>query len=158
MPPTEARAKLALAADRTHIISAKATVTGRAGFTLVSDRNARDIRQIVRAERGRLGLAIGVATALSVFLSLFLARTIVRPLRMLARAAVRVRLGRSREVIIPRLPTRRDEIGMLARAISDMSHALRQRIDATETFAADVALSGVLNSLPRSGLHRLGTS
>src|SRR5690606_15215163 len=40
-------------------------------------------------------------------------------------------------VIVPRLPERRDEIGMLARAISDMSQALRQRIDATETFAAD---------------------
>jgi two-component system sensor histidine kinase ChvG len=50
-----------------------------------------------------------------------------------------VRLGRSREVVVPRLPDRRDEIGALARAISDMSIALRQRIDATEAFAADVA-------------------
>jgi two-component system sensor histidine kinase ChvG len=37
------------------------------------------------------------------------------------------------------LPERSDEIGMLARAVSDMSQALRERIDATETFAADVA-------------------
>ena len=49
MPDTVA--KLTLAADRTHIISAKATIAGRDGFTLVSDRNARDIRQIVRAEQ-----------------------------------------------------------------------------------------------------------
>jgi two-component system sensor histidine kinase ChvG len=74
----------------------------------------------------------------SIFLSLFLARTIVRPLRRLSRAAVRVRLGRAREVVVPRLPSRRDEIGSLARALSDMSQALRARIDATEAFAADV--------------------
>src|SRR3546814_551986 len=36
------------------------------------------------------------------------------------------------------IPSRRDEIGLLARALSDMSQALRQRIDATEAFAADV--------------------
>jgi two-component system sensor histidine kinase ChvG len=47
-------------------------------------------------------------------------------------------LGRAREVVVPRLPERRDEIGMLARALSDMSLALRARIDATEAFAADV--------------------
>ncbi len=75
----------------------------------------------------------------STLLSLFLARTIVLPLRRLARAAVRVRLGRAREVTVPRLPERRDEIGLLARALSDMSHALRQRIDATDAFAADVS-------------------
>ena len=39
---------------------------------------------------------------------------------------------------MPRLPERSDEIGLLARAISDMSQALRARIDATESFAADV--------------------
>ena len=77
-------------------------------------------------------------TLVSVLLSLFLARTIVRPIRRLARAAVRVRLGRAREVVVPRLPSRRDEIGMLARALSDMSLALRARIDSTEAFAADV--------------------
>ena len=36
------------------------------------------------------------------------------------------------------LPARRDEIGLLARALHDMTQALRQRIDATEAFAADV--------------------
>jgi two-component system sensor histidine kinase ChvG len=49
-----------------------------------------------------------------------------------------VRLGRSREVNVPRLPNRSDEIGLLARAVSDMSQALRQRIDNIEAFAADV--------------------
>jgi two-component system sensor histidine kinase ChvG len=36
------------------------------------------------------------------------------------------------------LPARRDEIGRLARALHDMTQALRDRIDATEAFAADV--------------------
>ena len=79
------------------------------------------------------------ALGIGILLSTFLARTIVRPLRHLSRAAVKVRLGRAQEVTVPRLPSRRDEIGMLARALSDMSIALRQRIDATEAFAADVA-------------------
>jgi two-component system sensor histidine kinase ChvG len=52
---------------------------------------------------------------------------------------VRVRLGRDRAVEVPRLPERGDEIGLLARALSDMSVALRRRIDAVESFAADVA-------------------
>ena len=51
----------------------------------------------------------GAAFITSILLSLFLARTIVRPLRSLVRAAVRVRLGRDREVVVPRLPERRDE-------------------------------------------------
>src|SRR3546814_11785541 len=105
---------------------------------LLATENARDITRTVRAERLRLGIVLAIAFVISILLSLFLARTIVRPLRRLARAAVRVRLGRAREVTVPRLPSRRDEIGLLARALSDMSHALRQRIDATEAFAADV--------------------
>jgi two-component system sensor histidine kinase ChvG len=100
--------------------------------------NARDIRSIVRDERMTLGLVLLTAITLSVLLSLFLARTIARPLRTLAHAAHRVRLGRDREVNVPVLPARRDEIGRLARALHDMTQALRDRIDATEAFAADV--------------------
>ena len=124
------------APDRTPVITAAAPLPD--GGVVMTTVNARDITQTVRFERFRLGVLLGVVTLLSIFLSLFLARTIVRPLRRLARAAVRVRLGRAREVVVPRLPSRRDEIGSLARALSDMSQALRARIDATEAFAADV--------------------
>lgn len=127
------------AVDRTPVLSAAIPVAGSSGGVLLSTLNARDVIRSVRAERFRLGLVLAAAIALSVLLSLFLARTIVRPLRRLARAAQRVRQGRAREVQVPRLPSRRDEIGRLARAVSDMSLALRQRIDATEAFAADVA-------------------
>lgn len=127
------------APDRTPVLSAAFPVNDRSGQILLSTINARDIVKSVRAERFRLGLVLAAAILFSVLLSLFLARTIVRPLRRLARAAQRVRQGRAREVQVPRLPSRHDEIGRLARAVSDMSLALRQRIDATEAFAADVA-------------------
>lgn len=142
------------APDRTFVISA--AVAMKDGTSLFSTENARDITRTVRAERLRLGIVLAAAALASVLLSLFLARTIVQPLQRLARAAVRVRLGRAREVTVPRLPERRDEIGMLARALSDMSHALRQRIDATDAFAADVSheLKNPIASL-RSALDAL---
>ncbi len=124
------------APDRTPVITAAASLPDRRA--VMTTVNARDITLTVRNERFRISLVVLVVTLLSVLLSLFLARTIVRPLRRLARAAVRVRLGRAREVVVPRLPSRRDELGMLARALSDMSLALRDRIDAMEAFAADV--------------------
>ncbi len=147
------------APDQTPVINAAAPVDQRGGLLLVT-RNATDITQSVRDARQTLAIVLTVTLLISVQLSLFLARTIVQPLRTLVRAAVRVRLGRDREVVVPRLPERRDEIGMLARAISDMTNALRQRIDAVETFAADVAheiknplasLRSALESLERLG-------
>jgi two-component system sensor histidine kinase ChvG len=145
------------APDRTPVLTAAAPLSGRR--VVLTASTARDITQTVRVERFRLGVVLLIATLVSVFLSLFLARTIVRPLRRLARAAVRVRLGRAREVVVPRLPSRRDELGMLARALSDMSLALRAQIDATEAFAADVTheLKNPLASLRSAvdGLERV---
>ncbi|HVF93315.1 MAG TPA: stimulus-sensing domain-containing protein [Sphingomonas sp.] len=144
------------APDRTPVITAAAPIP--AGPVVMTTVNARDITQTVRIERFRLSLVLLLVTIVSVLLSLFLARTIVRPLRRLARAAVRVRLGRAREVVVPRLPSRRDEIGSLARALSDMSLALRARIDATEAFAADITheMKNPLASL-RSAVEGLET-
>ncbi|KQU55616.1 histidine kinase [Sphingomonas sp. Leaf339] len=143
------------APDRTPVITAASPMPG--GAIVLTAVNARTITRIVRTERLRLSVVLLVVTIISVLLSLFLARTIVRPLRRLARAAVRVRLGRAREVVVPRLPSRRDELGMLARALSDMSLALRARIDATEAFAADVTheMKNPLASL-RSAVDGLG--
>ncbi|MEG3180738.1 stimulus-sensing domain-containing protein [Sphingomonas sp. LT1P40] len=150
----EASASVWRAPDRTPVITAAAPY-GPEGAVFTTD-NARDITQTVRIERFRLSVVLAVVMGLSIFLSLFLARTIVRPLRRLARAAVRVRLGRAREVVVPRLPERRDEIGLLARSLSDMSLALRARIDATEAFAADLTheLKNPLASL-RSAVESL---
>jgi two-component system sensor histidine kinase ChvG len=125
------------APEGTAFVSAAAPVAGEPAVLLLTS-NARDVRRVVRSERLTLGIILLGTIFLSVLLSLFLARTIARPLRRLARAAQRVRLGRAREVDVPRLPARRDEIGLLARALHDMTQTLRYRIDATEAFAADV--------------------
>jgi two-component system, OmpR family, sensor histidine kinase ChvG len=123
------------APDLTPVISAAVPVDDE---VLLATTNDRAFTRTVRSQRGLIAGAMAVLVAISIFLSLFLARTIVRPLRRLALAAHRVRLGRSREVNVPRLPSRSDEIGLLARAVSDMSQSLRHRIDNIEAFAADV--------------------
>ncbi len=131
------------APDRIVIISAAAplrTDGGPAPFAAVQlTRDSRDITSLVRAERLAVFYVFLFVTAASLLLSNYLASTIVRPLRQLARAALQVRLGRARDVTVPRFNQRRDEIGQLARALSDMTLTLRDRIDATEAFAADVA-------------------
>ncbi|WP_338240631.1 ATP-binding protein [Aurantiacibacter hainanensis] len=130
--------ELRRAPDGTPVINAAAPV-GINGASLLTTRNAADITQAVRNARSSLMTIILLALAVSTILSLYLANTIIEPLRRLVRATSRVRLGREREVEVPRMDERADEIGLLARAVSDMTATLRHRIDAVEAFAADVA-------------------
>ncbi len=81
----------------------------------------------------------GIALAISVLLSLYLAASIARPLRLLSRAADRVRSSVGRSLSIPDLSGRNDEIGDLSNALRDMTTALWARMDAIERFAADVS-------------------
>jgi two-component system sensor histidine kinase ChvG len=143
------------APDLTPVVSAAAPLDG--GALLVTS-NERSLTNAIRRQRGALAVAMAISILISILLSLFLAQTIVRPLRRIALAAHRVRMGRARQVRVPRLPSRRDEIGLLARSISDMSRSLRQRIDKIEAFAADVTheLKNPLASL-RSALDGLGS-
>ena len=89
-------------------------------------------------------------------LSLSLANTIAEPVRRLADAAERVRRGIRARQQIPDFTARSDEIGHLSRALRDMTQALYNRLDAIESFAADVAheLNNPLTSL-RSALETL---
>ena len=130
--------ELRRAPDDTPVINAAAPV-GVNGASLLTTRNASDITQSVRAARSSLMTIILLAMLVSIVLSLYLATTIIEPLRRLVTAASRVRQGRERDVEVPRMDERGDEIGLLARAVSDMTATLRHRIDAVETFAADVA-------------------
>ena len=141
------------APDLTPVISAAVPMQDG---VLLATANDRAFTRTVRSQRALIAAAMAVLIGVSILVSLFLARTIVRPLRRLAIAAHRVRLGRSREVNVPRLPKRRDEIGLLARAVSDMSQSLRHRIDNIEAFAADVTheLKNPLASL-RSAVEAL---
>ncbi|HEY9080577.1 stimulus-sensing domain-containing protein [Magnetovibrio sp.] len=76
---------------------------------------------------------------ITVLVSFYLAGTIARPIRILARAADRVRKGHHRQHTIPGMRGRGDEIGELAGALNDMTEALWSRMDAIEAFAADVS-------------------
>jgi two-component system sensor histidine kinase ChvG len=89
-------------------------------------------------------------------LSILLASTIAVPLRRLADAANRVRHRVTSRPQIPDFSQRRDEIGNLSQALREMTHSLYDRIDAIETFAADVAheIKNPLTSL-RSAVETL---
>jgi len=79
------------------------------------------------------------ALAVTVLLSMYLASTIARPIRRLAAAAELVRHDHGRKQTIPDFAGRNDEIGELAESLSEMTEALWLRMDAIESFAADVA-------------------
>ena len=83
------------------------------------------------------------------FTSLYLAGTIAEPVKRLAAAADRVRSGLGGRSDIPNFPERNDEIGDLADSLRSMTGKLYDRIDAIESFAADVAheLKNPLTSL-----------
>src|SRR5271154_4093078 len=115
-----------------------------------------DIDHVIASERWALLRFFLVLAAVMLVLSISLANTIAEPVRRLADAAERVRRGiRSRQQI-PDFTARSDEIGHLSRALRDMTQALYNRLDAIESFAADVAheLKNPLTSL-RSALETL---
>src|SRR5690606_11263575 len=115
-----------------------------------------DIDKIVAAERKAILRVFGVAALVTAILSLLLASTIATPLRRLSAAAVRVRRGVKNREEIPDFSNRQDEIGNLSVAVREMTNALYARIDAIESFAADVSheLKNPLTSL-RSAVETL---
>jgi len=123
---------------------------------LLLSTHGGDIDAIIRAERMAIVRVFVVAAAVTVLLSILLAGTIAMPLRRLADAAERVRRGVKSRPQIPDFSGRRDEVGHLGQAFRDMTNSLFNRIDAIETFAADVAheLKNPLTSL-RSAVETL---
>jgi two-component system sensor histidine kinase ChvG len=100
-------------------------------------KDTRFIDQAVYEVRLDILKVFAIALAVTVLLSIYLAGTIARPIRRLAVAAERIRLGR--HATIPDFTDRNDEIGELSGALRDMTDALWKRMDAIEQFAADVA-------------------
>ncbi len=98
-----------------------------------------DIDNILKAERRALLEVFLVAFTALLFSSLYLAGFIAEPVRRLAAAAERVRRGRTGREEIPPIEGHKDEIGELAESLAAMTRALYDRIDANESFAADVA-------------------
>ena len=118
------------------------------GVLLVSTEGG-DIDDILRQERASLIEVFIVALLVMLFSSLYLAGTIAEPVKRLAAAADRVRSGAGGRSDIPNFPERTDEIGDLADSLRSMTGGLYDRIDAIESFAADVAheLKNPLTSL-----------
>jgi two-component system sensor histidine kinase ChvG len=125
------------------------------GALLLSTQGG-DIDQAVEAERLQIVKLFLILLGVMVVLSVLLARTIAGPVKRLAEGAERVRHRIRSRVEIPDLTKRRDEIGHLSGALRDMTNALYRRIEAIESFAADVAheLKNPLTSL-RSAVETL---
>lgn len=125
------------------------------GVLLLSTQGG-EIDAAVRAERFVIVRVFLVAAVVMVLLSVLLAGTIADPVRKLAAAAERVRRRIKTRVEIPDFTARSDEIGHLSGALRDMTGALYNRIEAIESFAADVAheLKNPLTSL-RSAVETL---
>jgi two-component system sensor histidine kinase ChvG len=125
------------------------------GALLLSTQGG-DINQAVEAERLQIVKLFLILLGVMVVLSILLAGTIAGPVRRLAEGAERVRHRIRSRVEIPDLTARGDEIGHLSGALRDMTNALYSRIEAIESFAADVAheLKNPLTSL-RSAVETL---
>jgi two-component system sensor histidine kinase ChvG len=117
---------------------------------------ANDVDAIIARERRALIPFILIAIGVSLSSSLLLTHLIARPVLRLARAADRVRLAGARAISLPDLSRREDELGDLTRSLEAMTASLSERMDAIESFAADVAheIKNPLTSL-RSAVETL---
>lgn len=125
------------------------------GALLLSTQGG-DIDAVIASERYAIFQVFAVAAVVMILLSVLLASTIAEPIRRLADAAQRVRRGVKSREQIPNFGSRNDEIGHLSGSLRDMTKALYSRIEAIESFAADVAheLKNPLTSL-RSAVETL---
>ncbi len=125
------------------------------GALLLSTQGG-DIDSVIAAERYAIFQVFAVSAGVMIVLSVLLAGTIAEPIRKLADAAQRVRRGVKSREEVPDFSSRHDEIGHLSGSFREMTRALYDRIEAIESFAADVAheLKNPLTSL-RSAVETL---
>jgi two-component system sensor histidine kinase ChvG len=145
--------------DRAEVIVSVAVPVTRfravRGALMLSTQGA-EIDDMVTAERLAVLRVFLFAAGVMIVLSFLLAGTIAGPMRRLAESAEVVRRRIKSRVEIPDFTHRRDEIGHLSGTLRDMTNALYSRIEAIESFAADVAheLKNPLTSL-RSAVETL---
>lgn len=99
------------------------------------------IDDLVREARLAILPLFGFASAAAILSSLVLTAIIAQPIRQLALAADKVREGISAagRARIPDFTHRRDEIGELSKSLKSMTQTIYARIEAIESFAADVS-------------------
>lgn len=145
--------------DRAEVIVSVAVPVKRSravrGALMLQTQGA-DIDEIVTEERLAIFKVFMVAAGVMVVLSFALAGTIGGPMRRLAESAQVVRRRVRSRGEIADYTYRRDEIGHLSGSLRSMTSVLYRRIEAIESFAADVAheLKNPLTSL-RSAVETL---
>ncbi|MHB8530467.1 MAG: stimulus-sensing domain-containing protein [Caulobacteraceae bacterium] len=135
----ERAAGIRLTEDGRRVVSVSIPIEHVQAALGVLTLEAGDVDQIIAAQRAALVPFILIAVAVTLFSSLLLTQLVAQPVLRLARAADRVRLSRARAIDLPDLAGRNDELGDLTRSLEDMTHALSDRMEAIERFAADVA-------------------
>lgn len=98
-----------------------------------------DIDNILWDERWLTLQIAGLALLTAIASSMLLARTVAGPMKRLSEAAKHVSQNITARRELPDFSDRRDEVGQMSRAFSDMTNALYRRIEASEKFSADVA-------------------
>ncbi len=108
-----------------------------------------EIDEAVQTARNVIITVAIVALIVSLTLSIYLTVTIATPMRHLSKAMKSIKQSNKKIHEIPDLSHRPDEIGQLSGALREMTLALHQRIEAIESFAADVSheLKNPLTSL-----------
>lgn len=102
-------------------------------------RDTTRVDRTIQSLRENILKVFGASLGITILLSIYLAASITVPIRRLAAGADLVRRGHGRQQAIPDFTRRRDEIGDLSGSLRDMTAALWARMDAIESFAADVS-------------------
>lgn len=98
-----------------------------------------EIDDIIDEEQGMIWTLVAIAFLASIVTSFLLARTVADPMRRLSDVAEQVSQNLARPEDLPKLEGRSDEVGQMAVAFGAMTAALYRRVEASESFAADVA-------------------
>lgn len=112
---------------------------GKVQGVLLMSTPPGEIDQILAQDRNMSLTLAALAAFASIVTSLLLARTVAEPIRKLSAAADLVSRNINARHQLPKYDGRTDEVGQMARAFSAMTEALYRRIEASESFAADVA-------------------
>jgi two-component system sensor histidine kinase ChvG len=102
-------------------------VRGALLITASGDQIEKDVAAV---QYSFFQISIGVLFA-TILIAYYLSRSITRPISQLAKAADQVRVSNTKQIDLPRLTNRSDEIGELARDITLMTKELQERAVAT---------------------------
>jgi len=98
-----------------------------------------EIDDILSDQRDQIWLLAAFAILATLLSAVLLARTVAGPIRRLSASAELVSRNISARHELPDFAQRNDEVGQMASAFAAMTAALYRRVEASESFAADVA-------------------